>query len=337
MRTDNIIVCDSTLRDGNHAISHQLNEEQIELYCRAVDLSGVKIVEVGHGNGIGASSLQVGEALISDKQMLDTAKWNLKNAKLGVHVIPGFATISRDIKMAISCGVDVFRIAAHCTEADITEKHIRYCRDEGKTVFGVLMMTHMASKEILAEECYKMQNYGAEAVIIFDSAGYYLPSNVKENISYLLQNLEIPVGFHAHNNLGMGIANSIEAVMSGAKIIDASARGFGAGAGNAQLEVIVAILQRIGFDTGIDLYKLLDAADIAEKELMETVPFISSVSIVSGLAGVFSGFIKPVIRISNEFKVDPRDVFFELGKKKVVAGQEDIIIEVASYLSKGAK
>jgi 4-hydroxy 2-oxovalerate aldolase len=159
-----------------------------------------------------------------------------------------------------------------------------------------------------------------------------LPDIVREKVSYLVNNLSIPIGYHAHNNLGMGIANSVEAVRSGATIIDGSSRGFGAGAGNAQLEVIGAVFHELGFNTNIDLYKLLDASDIAEKYLLKEIPHIKSLSIVSGLSGVFSGFIKHVIRISEEFSVDPRDVFFELGKRKVVAGQEDLIIEVARDL-----
>lgn len=329
-----ILISDPTLRDGNHAVSHQLNVEQIKAYCRAVDAAGVPIVEVGHGNGIGASSLQVGEAALDDKTMLIVARENLKNSKLGIHVIPGFATIERDLKPAIEYGVDVFRIASHCTEADITERHIGFCRSEGKTVFGVLMMSHMADREILAEEARKMQAYGAEGVILMDSSGNYLPTDVTEKVSFLLDNLDIPIGFHAHNNLGMGIANSLAAVQAGASIVDGCSRGFGAGAGNAQLEVLVAVLSRMGYDTGINLYKILDAGDVAERELMKLVPTISSVSIVSGLSGVFSGFLKPAERIAKEFDIDPRDIFFELGKRKVVAGQEDIILEVAKELKR---
>ena len=327
-----ILISDPTLRDGNHAISHQLSAEHIAQYCKAADIAGVPIVEVGHGNGLGASSLQVGLAAIDDFTMLTTARDNLKTSKLAVHVIPGFATIEKDIKPAINYGVDVFRVASHCTEADVTERHINFCRNEGKTVFGVLMMTHMADRFLLAEEATKMQTYGAEAVILMDSAGNYLPSDVVEKVSHLVDALSIPVGFHAHNNLGMAVANSIAAVESGALILDGCARGFGAGAGNTQLEVLIAVLNRMNYTTGVDLYKILDAANLAEKELMKVIPTISSTSIVSGLSGVFSGFLKPVNRISQEFGVDPRDVFFELGKRKVIAGQEDIIIEVVKSL-----
>lgn len=328
-----VLISDPTLRDGNHAVRHQLGASQVAAYAAAAEAAGVPIVEVGHGNGIGASSLQVGESKISDREMLETARNQLHNSKLGIHVIPGFATIKNDLELAVSVGVDVFRVASHCTEADITQRHIGYLREEGKEVYGVLMMSHMATKELLAEEARKMESYGAEALVIMDSAGAYLPNDVRERIGFLAQSISIPVGFHAHNNLGMAIANSVAAVEAGATIIDGTARGFGAGAGNAQLEVIVAVFDKLGYQTGINLYKMLDAADLAEKQLMTVVPSISSVSVVSGLAGVFSGFAKHVARISAEYGVDSRDLFFELGRRKVVAGQEDIIIETAMELA----
>lgn len=328
-----ILINDATLRDGNHAVGHQLNAEQIRSYCLAADLAKIPIVEVGHGNGLGASSLQLGLARLADAEMLQIARESLTHSKLGIHVIPGFATIENDLKPAIKIGVDVIRVASHCSEADITERHIKYARDAGKIVYGVLMMSHMATKDILAEEAIKMHSYGAEGIIIMDSAGYYLPSDVTERIKTLMEALPIPVGFHAHNNLGMAIANSIAAIEAGASMLDGCVRGFGAGAGNAQLEVLIAVLQRMHYLTSIDFYKLLDAADLAEQILIPELPVIKSVSIVSGLAGVFSGFMKPVIRISQEFKVDPRDVFFELGRRKIIAGQEDLIIEVARDIS----
>lgn len=330
----NILICDPTLRDGNHAVRHQLTREQISTYAAAANAAGIPIVEVGHGNGLGASSLQIGLSKTDDKNALEAARNVLTSSKLGVHVIPGFATIKKDLRLALDIGVDVFRVASHCTEADITERHISFIREHGREVYGVLMMSHMASVEILVEEASKMQAYGSEALIIMDSSGTYLPSDVTARIEALVDTLGIPVGFHGHNNLGMAVANSIAAVDAGATIIDGTARGFGAGAGNTQLEVLIAVFDRLGIKTGVDLYKVLDASDIAEKQLIEFLPTISSVSIVSGLSGVFSGYIKPVNRIAAEYKLDPRDLFFELGRRKVVAGQEDMIIEVANELSK---
>jgi len=330
-----VLISDPTLRDGNHAVRHQLRKNNFVSYCKAADSAGVPIVEVGHGNGLGASSMLVGECSLSDEIILSTARENLKHSKLAVHAIPGFCTIERHMAMALDLGVDVFRIAAHCTEADITDRHIAFARKHGKEVYGVLMMSHMASAAHLADEAFKMQGYGAEGVIIMDSSGHYLPLDVFERISVLQEMLSIPVGFHAHNNLGMGIANSVSAVQAGATIIDGSARGFGAGSGNAQLEVLVAVFKKMGYETGIDLYKMLDAADIAEKEMIPSLPYISSTSIVSGLSGVFSGFIKEVNRVSAEHGVDARDIFVQLGKRNAVAGQESLILEVALALKVG--
>jgi 4-hydroxy 2-oxovalerate aldolase len=329
---EKILISDPTLRDGNHAVRHQLRKNDFASYCKAADSAGVPIVEVGHGNGLGASSMLVGECSLSDEVILSTARENLKHSKLAIHAIPGFCTIERHMAMALDLGVDVFRIAAHCTEADITDRHIAFARKHGKEVYGVLMMSHMASPDQLADEAFKMQGYGAEGVIIMDSSGHYLPLDVSERIGALVEMLSIPVGFHAHNNLGMGIANSVSAVQAGATIIDGSARGFGAGSGNAQLEVLVAVLEKMGYETGIDLYKMLDAADIAEKEIMPSLPYISSTSIVSGLSGVFSGFIKEVHRVSAEQGVDARDIFVQLGRRNAVAGQESLILEVALAL-----
>lgn len=328
----NILISDPTLRDGNHAVRHQLRKNDFASYCKAADSAGVPIVEVGHGNGLGASSMLVGECSLSDEIILSTARENLKHSKLAIHAIPGFCTIERHMAMALDLGVDVFRIAAHCTEADITDRHIAFARKHGKEVYGVLMMSHMARPDQLADEAFKMQGYGAEGVIIMDSSGHYLPLDVSERIGALVEMLSIPVGFHAHNNLGMGIANSVSAVQAGATIIDGSARGFGAGSGNAQLEVLVAVFKKMGYETGIDLYKMLDAADIAEKEIMPSLPYISSTSIVSGLSGVFSGFIKEVNRVSAEHGVDARDIFVQLGTRNAVAGQESLILEVALAL-----
>jgi 4-hydroxy 2-oxovalerate aldolase len=237
------------------------------------------------------------------------------------------------LKPALELGADVVRVACHCTEADTTQRHISFAREQGKEVYGVLMMSHMASNETLIDECRKMESYGAEGVILMDSAGASLPADVAEKIKSLVDKLGIPVGFHAHNNLGMGVINSVTAAQAGAAILDGTARGFGAGAGNTQLEVLVAVLQKLGFDTGIDLYKLLDAADLAEKSILPMIPAIRSTSIVSGLAGVFSGFAKHVERAAGEYKVDPRDIFFELGRRRAVAGQEDMIIEIADNLA----
>ncbi len=332
-----LLISDTTLRDGNHAVRHQLALENFASYCKAAEHAGISIIEVEHGNGLGASSMLVGEAKVSDEDILSISRKNLINTRLAIHVIPGFCTIKNNLAKAVDLGVDIFRVASHCTEADITSRHLDYVRSAGKTAYGVLMMSHMATPQDLLAEAKKMESYGAEAVVIMDSAGVYFPADVTERISILANELNIPVGFHGHNNLGMAVINSVTAVEAGASILDGSIRGFGAGAGNTQLEVLVAVLGRLGFETGIDLYKILDAADIAESEFNPIAPFSSPVSIISGLAGVFSGFSKQVSKVARDYEVDPRDIFFALGKRNAVAGQESLIIEVARELSNKIK
>jgi len=332
-----ILISDPTLRDGNHAVNHRLEPEQIRRYAAAANAARVPIVEVGHGNGLGASSLQVGESRCSDREMLRIAREQLTDVKLGAFGIPGFATMRRDLDVALEEGADVFRVGAHCTEADLTERHITYLCEVGKPVYGVLMMCHMCSVERLVEEARKMASYGASGAIVMDSAGALLMDDVRARVCALVEGTDLTIGYHGHENVSLGVANSIAAVEEGARILDGTARGFGAGAGNTQLEVLVAVLQRLGHETGIDLYKLLEAADLAERELVQTIPTTDSVTIVSGLAGVFSGYSKHVRRIAAEFGVDPRDVFFKLGEREVIAGQEDVILEVAAALRDGVE
>jgi 4-hydroxy 2-oxovalerate aldolase len=334
MQTANkILVSDPTLRDGNHAVRHQLKIDDIAIYCKAADDAGIPIVEVGHGNGLGASSLLVGKAAVSDDKILSVSRENLKKSKLGIHVIPGFCTIKSHLSKAVDLGVDVFRIASHCTEADLTKRHIEYVKKSDRTAYGVLMMSHMASVDKLVEESKKMESYGADGIVIMDSSGNYIQSEVEERISALVQSISVPIGFHGHNNLSLAVANSISAIKAGAMMVDGTVRGFGAGAGNTQLEALVAVMHRMGYDTGIDLYKLLDLADLVKNQFNPEISYISPVSIVSGLSGVFSGFIKPVYESAKQYQVDPRDIFFELGKRNAVAGQESLIVQVAQDLA----
>lgn len=332
-----ITVCDATLRDGSHAYSHQITLEQVTAYATAAEAAGFNFLEVGHGNGLGASSLQVGESLVPEGEMLRAAKACLQRTKLSVHVIPGFATINREIAQAIDAGVELFRVGCHCTEADITQRHISHVRAAGREAWGVLMMSHMVPADVLLEETRKMQSYGAQGIVLMDSAGAYFPADVTAKVGLLASKLEVPVGFHAHNNLGLAVANSIAALEAGARILDGTGRGFGAGAGNAPIELLAAVLIKQGYPTALDLYKALDAGDLAAKLFAGSLPESNGVTIVSGLTGVFSGFAKPVQRAAKQFGVDGRDIFFELGKRKVVGGQEDLILEVADLLAQRAR
>ncbi|MEV7279390.1 4-hydroxy-2-oxovalerate aldolase [Streptomyces sp. NPDC093111] len=326
-----VVIHDASLRDGHHAVRHQLDREQLRAYARAADTAGIPVVEVGHGNGLGASSLQVGQSRLGDDEMLSIVRESLTRSTMAVFMLPGWGTTA-DLERAIAHQVDVVRVGTHCTEGDLAERHLGFLRENGVQAQAVLLMSHMASPERLAAECARLVEFGATAVGIMDSSGHYLPADVTARVTAMREAVDVPVMFHAHNNLGMAVANSIAAVEAGADILDACARGFGAGAGNTQLEVLVPVLERMGYPTGIDLYGLLDAADLAERELMPAPPTIDSVSVVSGLAGVFSGFKTRVLDVSRREDVDPRDVFFELGRRQAVAGQEDLIIEVALAL-----
>ncbi len=229
------------------------------------------------------------------------------------------------------------RIAAHCSQADVAERHLGVLGDLRVESQAVLLMSHMVSPGELAEQCALLVAYGARAVGIMDSAGHYLPADVTKRITAIVDAVAgVPVIFHGHNNLGMAVANSVAAVEAGARVIDGCARGFGAGAGNTQLEVLAAVLERMGHPTGIDLSALLHAADIAQAQLMPAPPTIDSVSVVSGLAGVFSGFRLPVLEAAELAGVDPVEVFFELGRRQVIAGQEDQIQAVVRDLQKAA-
>ncbi|MGW7199387.1 4-hydroxy-2-oxovalerate aldolase [Streptomyces chryseus] len=326
-----ILIYDRTLRDGHHAVGHQLDANQLRAYATAANAARVPVVEVGHGNGLGASSLQIGRAKLDDATMLTTVREALTSSKMGVFMAPGWGT-SDDLATAVHHGADVVRIAAHCTEADVTERHLGVVRDLGAEAQGVLLMSHMTSAGRLAEQCALMVKFGAQAVGIMDSAGHYLPTDVTERVHAIADAVDVPVIFHGHNNLGLAVANSLAAVDAGACVIDATARGFGAGAGNTQLEALVAVLERRGFDTGIGLRAVLAAGDVAAHHLMKAPPSIDSIAVASGRAGVFSGFKRPVLEIARTEGVDPIDLFLTLGERQVVAGQEDLIGDVARQL-----
>lgn len=334
---NNVLIIDSTLRDGSHAMGHQFTAEHITAYALGAQKAGTKLIIVGHGNGLGASSLQLGISLLSDSDMLTTAKSILKKTKLGAFLIPGFGTIKNDLEPAIALGINALQVASHCTEANVTRQHIQYARDKGLDTYGVLMMSHMISAKELLEQALKMQEYGAMGIILMDSAGAYLPEDVTEKVGTLVERLNIDVGFHPHNNLGLAIANSIAAVKAGATIIDGTSRGLGAGAGNCQLEVVTAVFQKIGYETGLDLYTMMDNSEHIIAPMMQNPIEINAITLTSGLAGVFSGFAPHAKKAAKRFNVDVRDILTELGKRRVVAGQEDIIVDVAMHLAQKKK
>ncbi|CAN5520934.1 4-hydroxy-2-oxovalerate aldolase [soil metagenome] len=328
-----IIIHDVTLRDGNHALRHQESRELVQEYCAIADGSSVDYVEVGHGNGIGASSALVGFSKETDEVLLTTARAALKNKKLAVHCIPGFATVDRDVKPAIDYGVDLFRIGTHVTEADTGANHLAYIREAGKEAVAVLMMSHMATVDRLVEECKLVEGYGANSVVIMDSAGHFTPRDVTERITAIREGVDIPVGFHAHNNLGVGIANALAAVNAGATTLDASSMALGAGAGNAQLECLVAVLSNEYPSNALDdLSPYFAMSSLIATRAADFLPRTTGSSVVSAIAGVFSGYAPQVQAIAEELNLEPALLWRELGARRVVAGQESIIREIARDL-----
>jgi 4-hydroxy 2-oxovalerate aldolase len=322
---------DVTLRDGNHALRHQLTSKFVGEYCQLADSSGVWAVEVGHGNGLGASSFLVGKSSTSDEGLLVAAREGLRNSKLAVHAIPGFATIKRDIYPALEVGVEVFRVATHVTEATVAQTHIEYLANRGAIVHGVLMMSHMTNISGIIEQSKLMQKYGASAVILMDSAGHFIPKDVADRVSALKGEVDLEVGFHAHNNLGVAISNAMMAVQNGASIVDGSSMGLGAGSGNAQLENIVANYGRAHLD-GAKLRDYLQMSRLVENAFEDFLPRTNSSSVESGMAGVFSGYAPQVKQISSEMGIEQEELWNEIGRRRLVAGQESMIREIAQDL-----
>jgi 4-hydroxy 2-oxovalerate aldolase len=334
-----IIISDVTLRDGNHAVNHSINLNIIEKYCQFAEKAKLSVVEVGHGNGIGASSLSIGRSVVSDKKILKTARKFLKKTKLSIHSIPGFSTIN-DLKLAIDEGVDIFRIGCNSTEIDIIEKQVNFCKKNNVEVWGILMMFHliMNNKEYIKKINF-LKTLGLKTVIIMDSAGCLLPSEVKK-IFLELKKIKINIGFHAHNNLGNAIWNTIEAYKGGANILDVSLRGFGAGAGNAQMEILLTILKRMYKKTFkiFDINQIYEMSEnfkkiLAKNNIKYMNSFSEPMNILSANYGLFSGFASHVNNFSKIFGINKLEAFEAIGSKKLVAGQEDLIMNIMFNLS----
>jgi 4-hydroxy 2-oxovalerate aldolase len=323
---------DSTLRDGSHSIAHKLSLYDIAEYCRAIDGVGIDLVVVGHGNGLGASSRLIGKSLHADEELLQVARSNLKSTKLGVLVIPGFAKLS-DIDKAIALGVDVFLVACHVTEVTVTKQFNEYIAAQNKEVIGILMMIHMATDEEIMNQIRILESYGVSSVILMDSAGATTHHRLKSLVKKIVTNSSIEIGFHGHNNLGLAVSNTITALELGASIVDATVRGLGAGAGNTQIEQVIALRQLQNLDNHIKLNDILRISDEIVTRINPSHSGVDGVSISSGLAGVFSGFKPKVIEASKLYDISPYKLFNDLGKQRVVAGQEDKIMETAKKLS----
>lgn len=331
-----IIINDCTLRDGMHALGHQYSVDQMVAVARKLDEARVDIVEVSHGDGLNGNSFNYGFSAHTETEYLQAVRAELKHAKLAALLLPGIGTIE-DMKHAVGCGIDTIRIATHCTEADISKQHIEAGRELGLDVVGFLMMAHMIPTAELVKQARLMESYGAHCVYVTDSAGALLMDETREKVSALRDALSCQIGFHNHHNLGLGVANSIIAVEAGADRIDGSVAGMGAGAGNCPLEVFIAVCNRMGIRTDVELYPLMECADQIVRPLMTRPVQTDGNALMLGYAGVYSSFLIHTERAAKKFGVDSRDILVELGKRRMIGGQEDMIVDVAIDLKKASQ
>ncbi|MGW5269823.1 4-hydroxy-2-oxovalerate aldolase [Rhodococcus sp. NPDC003994] len=327
-----VTLVDTTLRDGMSSVSHQFTTDDVAAVAAGLDRAGVSTIEVAHGIGLGASSIQYGFAAATDPEYVRAAVGAVENADIAALYVPGIATLDQ-LQGAIDAGISTVRVAVHCTEADCGQQPVEWAKARGLTVMTFLMMSHKLEPDALAEQAVKLESYGADVVYVVDSAGAMVPHQAGERVAALRSAIDADIGFHAHNNLGVGIANALVAAENGATFIDGSLRGLGASAGNAQTEVLAAAFERAGWDTGVDLFPLIDTAEHVVAPLMNEPQIVDETALVLGYAGVYSTFFHPTKRASRKYGVPTRDILLELGRRGVIGGQEDMIIDVASELA----
>ena len=323
------------LRDGMHPKQHQITIEQMKAIAQGLDAAGMPLIEVTHGDGLGGNSVNYGFAAHSDEEYLKAVIPLMKRSKISALLLPGIGTVDH-LKMAHDVGVHTIRVATHCTEADVSEQHITLARKLGMDTVGFLMMSHMNSAEGLVKQAKLMEGYGANCVYVTDSAGHMLPADVKEKLGAVRQALkpETELGFHAHHNLAMGVANSISAIEAGANRVDAASAGLGAGAGNTPMEVLVAVLDLMGVQTGVDVFKIQDVAEDLVVPIMDFPIRIDRDALTLGYAGVYGSFLLFAKRAEKKYGVPARDILVEMGRRGCVGGQEDMIEDTALTLSK---
>lgn len=328
-------ITDSTLRDGSHAMSHQFTEEQVRAVVAALDRAGVQVIEVTHGDGLGGSSFNYGFSLVDELDLIAAAVDQATRAKIAVLMLPGLATV-HDLKQAHAVGASVARIATHCTEADVSIQHFGEARALGMETVGFLMLAHRASPDLLAQQARIMADAGAECVYVVDSAGALVLSDAQERVQAVVAEVGrdgAEVGFHGHQNLSLGVANSVLAYQAGARQIDGALCALGAGAGNSPTEVLAATFERMGIRTGVDLGEVLSAAEEVVRPFVPRLPWMDRASITQGYAGVYSSFLLHAERAAERYGVPAHAILQKVGEYGYVGGQEDMIIDIALQLS----
>jgi len=325
-----VTIHEMSLRDGMHPKRHQITVAQMVSVAKAVDAAGVPLLEVTHGDGLGGASLTYGFPSNSDEEYLRAVVGAVKHTRISALTLPGIGTVE-DLRMAVDCGVQCLRVATHCTEADVAGQHIGMSRKLGVETVGFLMMAHMVTPEEILRQAKIMEDFGAQLIYCTDSAGYMLPADVTARIGSLRAGLrpETGIGFHGHHNMAMGVANSLAAIDAGACRIDSACAGLGAGAGNTPTEILVAVLQRMNIETGIDLDGVMDVAEDLIVPMMDVPVRIDRDALTLGHAGVYSSFLLFAKRAAAKYGLRSRDILVEMGRLKTVGGQEDLIDSVA--------